>query len=108
MSKVRSLESITIKGKNQVIEFSGGYNLLMLKAEEGDFDEVRKLLSDAKSFDVNAQNKNGYTALSLATKGGFYEIVQTLINVGANVNINNNVISKNPIHPSSQARLPSS
>jgi ankyrin repeat protein len=72
----------------------------MLKSEEGDFDEVKKLLSDPKAFDVNAQNKNGYTALALATKGGFFEIVQSLINVGANVNVSNNVNSKNPFHPS--------
>jgi len=65
--------------------------MLMLKAEEGSVEEVRKILTENKHLDVNAVNKNGYTALSLATKGGFQAIVAALILAGANVNLANNV-----------------
>lgn len=65
--------------------------MLMLKAEEGSVEEVRKILTENKHLDVNAVNKNGYTALSLATKGGFQAIVAALILGGANVNLANNV-----------------
>lgn len=42
----------------------------MFKAEEGNLDEVKNILND-KSIDLNATNRNGYTALTLATKSGF-------------------------------------
>ncbi|ORX83130.1 ankyrin [Anaeromyces robustus] len=39
-----------------------------------------------KSVNINEVNKNGETALILATKGQFCEIVKVLINAGADVN----------------------
>ena len=64
--------------------------MLMLRAEEGDVDEVKKLLNE-QHIDVNSANKNGYSALALATKGGFYNVVGVLILAGGNVNQPNNV-----------------
>jgi ankyrin repeat protein len=67
----------------------------MLKAEEGNFDEVRRILTETKGQEVNSANKNGYTALALAVKGGYYQISGLLISSGADVNIPNNVIISN-------------
>ena len=79
------------QSKAKDIEFSGGYNVLMLRAEEGNLDDVKKILTENPHYDINATNKNGSTALALATKSGYYGIVQTLIKAGADVNIKNNV-----------------
>jgi len=64
----------------------------MLKAEEGDFEEVRKLLKDPNQANVNLTNRNGYTALALACKGGFYRVADALIQAGSDLNIKNNVL----------------
>ena len=64
----------------------------MLKAEEGNFEEVQKVLADLQQTNINAINRNGSTALSLAAKNGSYGIVEALINTGADVNIRNSVL----------------
>ena len=63
----------------------------MLKAEEGNFDEIQRILTEIPNIDVNAVNRNGYTALALATKNGHGAIVDVLLNAKANVNMKNNV-----------------
>jgi ankyrin repeat-rich membrane spanning protein len=64
----------------------------MLKAEEGNFEEVQKILADLQQPNINALNRNGSTALSLAAKNGSYGIVEALVQAGADVNIKNSVI----------------
>lgn len=64
----------------------------MLKAEEGNFEEVQKILADLQQPNINAVNRNGSTALSLAAKNGSYGIVEALVQAGADVNIKNSVI----------------
>lgn len=78
------------KNKPQGFEISDGYNLLMLRTEEGDANEVLSVLNGIKQIDVNAMNKKGYTALALAVKNGFLDIATLLISRGANVNTRNN------------------
>ena len=63
----------------------------MLRAEEGNFDEVQNLLSGLRQIDINSINKKGYTALAIAVKNGYLEIVRILLSKGASVNTKNNV-----------------
>ena len=65
----------------------------MIKAEEGNFEEVKKILTEKKFTDVNALNKNGYSALALAVKNGYFGIAANLLVSGADVNLKNNVFS---------------
>jgi len=69
----------------------------MLKSEEGDLDQVKKILTEKHENNINAVNRNGYTALSLAVKGGYYRIANVLIEAGADINIKNNVNFNNNI-----------
>jgi ankyrin repeat-rich membrane spanning protein len=55
-------------------------------ATAGNHVEVVKLLLDHKP-NVNALDKDGCSALTLACKEGFHEVAVTLINYGAYINI---------------------
>lgn len=50
-------------------------------AQRGDISSVKSLLN--KGADMNAKNKNGWTASMLASKNGHTEIVQLLKKAGA-------------------------
>lgn len=63
----------------------------MLKAEEGNFDEVQRMITELKHLDVDAANKKGYTSLALAVKAGHSDVVRLLIASGANPDLKNNV-----------------
>lgn len=63
----------------------------MLKAEEGNVDEVRRILTELKNIDIDTCNKKGYTALALAVKAGHFDVVKFLIDCGANPDLKNNV-----------------
>jgi ankyrin repeat protein len=78
----------------------------MLKAEEGNLEEVRSILSSQSNLDINATNKHGYTALALATKGGFHNIVAALVLAGADVNQRNTVLLFSLFNSPSQDKLP--
>lgn len=67
-----------------------GYTKLMLLIEEGNFDGVVELLE--KGTDVNAQNKSGQTALTIAAKNGAGAIVSKLLEHGAEINLKNKVL----------------
>ena len=67
---------------------SGGYTHLMIACEEGDTEKAKSLLG---SSNINAKNQHGYTALALAIKGGFTELVRLLLEAGASPNAINNV-----------------
>ena len=51
-------------------------------------EEIQKLLNK-KSIDINAQDKDGYTAIAWAVKNNNLAIVNLLLNYNANVNIQN-------------------
>lgn len=63
----------------------------MLRAEEGNYNDVLNVVNTLKPSEINAVNKRGYSALALAVKNGSYDIIELLISKGANVNIKNNV-----------------
>ena len=62
----------------------------MMECEEGNIQRVYQELEKNPSK-INAQNNHGYTAILIAVKYSHPEIVQYLINTGADVNITNNV-----------------
>lgn len=63
----------------------------MISAAEGNVAEVQRILAQQKVTDVNAVNKNGYTALALAVRSGSYSIAGKLLVSGADPNIKNHV-----------------
>ncbi|NBO72605.1 ankyrin repeat domain-containing protein, partial [bacterium] len=53
--------------------------------EQDDWDMIEDLIKDGA--DVNAKDKNGATALMLATKNLFVAVIRKLCELGADVNI---------------------
>lgn len=58
----------------------------LLVATTGNHVEVVNLLLEHKP-NVNALDKDGFTALALACKDGYYDIAVALLGVGAYINI---------------------
>ena len=54
-----------------------------------DWEQANTLLRDSWFIDPNYKDESGYTALSLAAENGHTEIVQALIDQGADLNIQN-------------------
>lgn len=63
---------------------------LLLSAKENAADIVNKLLD--RKPNVNATDKDGCAALTLACKEGYYDICMALLNAGAYVNLQVNNI----------------
>lgn len=63
---------------------------LLLAAKENASEIVNKLLD--RKPNVNATDKDGCTALTLACKEGYYDICMALLNGNAYVNLQVNVI----------------
>ena len=61
---------------------------LIEKAAVGDWEAVIELVG--KGANVNEKDEDGDTALMLASRHGYVEVVKTLIENGAKVNIKNN------------------
>jgi serine/threonine-protein phosphatase 6 regulatory ankyrin repeat subunit B len=55
-------------------------------AKDGNLDELKELLKRS-DIDVNIQNKDGYTALNMASANGRLDKVKELLNQGIDVNI---------------------
>ncbi|CDW84155.1 consensus ankyrin repeat-containing protein [Stylonychia lemnae] len=71
----------------------------MLHCEEGNIQEVRKIVEDGRNnfvqdIDIEYKNESGLTPLALALKYRRKPIAEYLINKGANVNSLNKVITK--------------
>jgi ankyrin repeat protein len=62
----------------------------MLRVEEGNLTEILNLLNNPVTK-VNAQNKSGQTALSLAVRNGNFAVCCSLLAHGSNVNSRNKV-----------------
>lgn len=62
----------------------GFFSELILASMYGDLQAVKHLL--ANGADVNAQAKNGMTALMIACEYGYTNIVRALLDAGADVN----------------------
>ena len=58
----------------------------LLVATQGNHEEVVNLLLEYRP-NVNALDKDGCSALTLACKDGFYEIALSLVNAGTYINI---------------------
>ena len=82
--KARTLISILILVLAVLLISSCTTTRLNWSAERGDYVEVKKLIEEGA--DVNAQDKQGFTALMIASKEGNIEIAKLLIEEGANVN----------------------
>lgn len=63
----------------------------MLKVEEGDLDEVKRLTAEQPEH-IDFQNKSGQTALFLAVRRGNLAMVGALLMKNANINIRNKVL----------------
>lgn len=58
---------------------------MLVSTRENCVEIVQKLLE--KKPNVNAVDKDGCTALTMACKEGYYDICSALLNVGAYVNL---------------------
>ncbi len=67
--------------------------LLRRAAEEGDIEKLKSLIE--KGVDVNAKDKEGYTAIYDAAARGHKDVVELLINKGAEINIHVDIEAKN-------------
>lgn len=62
---------------------------LLQASKRGDALKVRKLLERASSVDVNYQDKNGWSALMYAVRGGHDKSVNWILERGANPDLRN-------------------
>ncbi len=63
---------------------------LLLAVSENDASKVKKLLADPEvraNLNLDAEDKNGYTALMIATESGNVEIIKNLLIAGADPDI---------------------
>lgn len=62
------------------------YAPLTLRCVAGNHLEIVQMILEHKP-NVNALDKDGYTALAIACKEGYYDIAVALINTGAYINV---------------------
>jgi len=80
----------------------GKHGTIHSAARNGDIEEVKEFL--AAGTDVNAKDKDGWTALLMAASRGKKEIVKLLLAKGAKVNAKSNN-GTTPLHMSSKAEV---
>jgi len=83
---VEVVDALLQAGADASIADEGGTTALMYALQSGQRVEAARLLLKGKIADVNAQNKNGETALMRAVDLGEIEVVESLLDRGANVN----------------------
>ena len=81
-----------VKNKKSVYRDAGGRTRLQIACDKGKIDVVKKLLDDAinnpnSNVDINDQDNAGNTPLHEAALNGHIDIVELLLDHGANVNI---------------------
>lgn len=59
--------------------------LLLVAARNGDLTQVQALIASGAKVDIS--DPNGTTALMFAANSGYTEIVRSLLNAGANINL---------------------
>lgn len=69
---------LDLKTMQGIIDGKSGSNLLHSAADKGDLESVKYLVEIAK-FDVDAENKDYYTALIFAANSGHMNVVQYLV-----------------------------
>lgn len=87
IGKVKIIELLLKKGALSYLKDKHGYTSLMLASEFGQYDVIELLLgynSDLKA--LVAQNKNGWSALMLASWNCHSQCVKILLKKGARVN----------------------
>ena len=77
-----------INRRNQEENENENITPLITAVNNGDLDEVNVLLSSS-TIDINSENNQGNTALMYACKHGHTQIVNALIEAGANINLQN-------------------
>jgi len=68
------------------IDSDDDLDLALVEASHAGSTDIVSLLLD-KGADVNAQDADGYTALSIASRNGHTEVVKLLLDKGADVNV---------------------
>jgi ankyrin repeat protein len=81
---------------------SDGYSLLMMAVDAGYLNIVNLLLTRIK--DIDYQSNNGDTALHLAIKKGNVDIVRSLLNSGASVEVFNPKEGYNALHLAAKSK----
>ena len=89
LGKDEVVKALINKGANINITDNAGVTPLMSAAGRGHLTTVQTLLS-VPGIDINAKSFIGKTALHMAADYGKDEVVKTLINRGANINITDN------------------
>jgi ankyrin repeat protein len=100
MSKYLEWYGMTLSLKKQnwvflisIFFFQHCWTPLLLAAKENASEIVNKLLD--RKPNVNATDKDGCTALTLACKEGYHDICMALLNAGAYVNLQVSLIFQN-------------
>lgn len=84
---IQETKVMVAKGDDANINHTEGNTDLMIAAQKGDAEMIKKLL--AQGVNVNEQNKNGQTALHYAVKSRHKDIVELLIENHANIDAKN-------------------
>ena len=79
----------TLPEKNKVLNLSDNERSLFSNSFTGDVESIEKLVDN--QVNVNVKNENGMTPLMIATQNSHVQLVEVLIQAGADVNTFNSV-----------------
>lgn len=88
--QARVTELLLRYGASPSDPYAGGSSLLMIASLNGDVATVQVLLSQGALVDINHKNKKSETALHMACQTGHTDVVQLLLERGANPAMKNN------------------